>query len=230
MLGISSLKSKVQSTWERNGKGYIVYVASLLAVVALIGNVLVLATPQQPQEVPISKVITIPLSTYLGNQKIDNVIEQGQWLIVTTTNGEKMRANIGTLSDNERYILEGFLRWSMSLDIQDVARNRLNIDPTNLKKDQVHLQSLVREIFTDNEADNMTTALLKNLGVPGLMISPNKDTASLQDADVNTGVKYEVKPEDAINWGSLLIGFLLGAIPVGAALFFMLSRAHRANN
>ncbi|MDP6647241.1 MAG: hypothetical protein QGG15_02710 [Dehalococcoidales bacterium] len=39
MLGLSSLKSKVQSTWKRNGKGYIVYIASLLAVVALIGNV-----------------------------------------------------------------------------------------------------------------------------------------------------------------------------------------------
>jgi len=224
------LKSKVQSTWEGNGKGYIVYIASLLAVVALIGNVLVLATPQQPQEVPISKVITLPLSTYLGNQKIDNVIEQGQWLIVTTTNGEKMRANIGTLSDNERYILEGFLRWSMSLDIQDVARNRPNIDPTNLKKGQVPLQSLVREIFTDNKTDNMTTALLKNLGVPVLMISPDKDTASPQDGNTNTRVKYEVRPEVNINWGSLLSGFLLGAIPVGAALFFMLSRARRANN
>ncbi|MDP6647243.1 MAG: hypothetical protein QGG15_02720 [Dehalococcoidales bacterium] len=224
------MKSKVQSTWEGNGKGYIVYIASLLAVVALIGNVLVLATPQQPQEVPISKVITLPLSTYLGNQKIDNVIEQGQWLIVTTTNGEKMRANIGTLSDNERYILEGFLRWSMSLDIQDVARNRPNIDPTNLKKGQVPLQSLVREIFTDNKTDNMTTALLKNLGVPVLMISPDKDTASPQDGNTNTRVKYEVRPEVNINWGSLLSGFLLGAIPVGAALFFMLSRARRANN
>ena len=79
---------------------------------------------------------------------------------------------------------------AIALDVRDVAHYRLGIDPTNLRKGRSPLQSLVREVFTDDEAANMTASLLKNLGVPGLVISPDKDTVSPQDADA---VKAYVK-------------------------------------
>jgi HK97 family phage portal protein len=79
---------------------------------------------------------------------------------------------------------------SVQIDIKDVVHYRLGIDPDNLRKGRSPLQSLLREVFTDDEAANMTAALLKNMGVPGLVISPAQDSVSSQDADA---VKAYVK-------------------------------------
>jgi len=78
----------------------------------------------------------------------------------------------------------------VKVDPKDVVHYRLGIDPDNLRKGRSPLQSLLREAFTDDEAANMTAALLKNMGVPGLLISPMNDTVSPQDADA---VKQYVK-------------------------------------
>ncbi len=77
------------------------------------------------------------------------------------------------------------------IETQDVVHFRLGIDPDNLRKGRSPLQSLLREVFTDDEAANMTATLLRNMGVPGLLISPEKDSSvSPQDADA---VKAYVK-------------------------------------
>jgi HK97 family phage portal protein len=66
---------------------------------------------------------------------------------------------------------------------EDIIHFRNGLDPSNIRKGRSQLQSLFREIFTDDEAANMTAALLKNLGVPGLVISPGKGmSASTEDA------------------------------------------------
>ncbi len=79
----------------------------------------------------------------------------------------------------------------VKLDPKDVVHFRLGIDPDNLRKGRSPLQSLLREVFTDDEAANMTATLLRNMGVPGLLISPDKDSSvSPQDADA---VKAYVK-------------------------------------
>ncbi len=79
---------------------------------------------------------------------------------------------------------------SISINPLDVVHYRLGIDPDNLRKGRSPLQSLFREVFTDDEAANMTAALLKNMGVPGMLISPAQDTVSQQDADA---VKQYIK-------------------------------------
>jgi len=61
---------------------------------------------------------------------------------------------------------------------EDIVHFRYGLDPNNIRKGLSPLKSLLREIFTDDEAANMTAALLKNLGVPGVVISP-KAGASL---------------------------------------------------
>ena len=73
----------------------------------------------------------------------------------------------------------------------DIVHYRMGIDPDNLRKGRSPLQALLREVFTDDEAANMTATLLRNMGVPGMVISPEKDAGvSPQDADA---VKAYVK-------------------------------------
>lgn len=58
------------------------------------------------------------------------------------------------------------------LEPADVIHFRFGIDPNNTAKGLSPLASLLREIFTDDEAANFTASLLRNLGVPGVVIAP----------------------------------------------------------
>lgn len=72
----------------------------------------------------------------------------------------------------------------IKLDPKDVVHFRDGLDPKNIRKGLSPLQSLFREIFTDDEAANMTASLLRNLGVPGLVVSPEGiANVSQQDAE-----------------------------------------------
>ena len=65
------------------------------------------------------------------------------------------------------------------IDREDMTQFRNGIDPNNGKLGLCPLQSLLREVFTDDEAANMTAAILRNLGVPGVVISPSDTGATL---------------------------------------------------
>lgn len=69
------------------------------------------------------------------------------------------------------------------LNVEDVVHFRFGLDPRNMRLGLSPLASVLREIFTDDEAANFTAALLKNSGVPGLIISPAKDMALPGDAE-----------------------------------------------
>ena len=71
---------------------------------------------------------------------------------------------------------------SVKIAPSDIVHFRDGLDPNNTRKGISALQSLFREVFTDDEAANMTATLLKNLGVPGLVISPESEIASDEDA------------------------------------------------
>jgi HK97 family phage portal protein len=60
----------------------------------------------------------------------------------------------------------------MPLDPQDVVHFRHGINPKNLMKGISPLDGVIREIFTDLEASNFVASLLRNMGVPGVIISP----------------------------------------------------------
>jgi len=62
------------------------------------------------------------------------------------------------------------------IDPEDVVHFRYGIDPTNTRKGLSPLKSLFREIFTDDEAANFSASLLRNMGVPGVVVSPEKET------------------------------------------------------
>jgi cell division protease FtsH len=55
-----------------------------------------IATPQKPTEIPLSELITMSKSG-----QIEQIVEEGEWLTVTTTDGEELKANIGALNLND---------------------------------------------------------------------------------------------------------------------------------
>lgn len=73
--------------------------------------------------------------------------------------------------DHYRY-QPGGVSGPIDLDPEDVIHIRHGLNPNNLMKGIAPLDSAIREIFMDNEASAFVAALLKNMGVPGVVISP----------------------------------------------------------
>lgn len=61
---------------------------------------------------------------------------------------------------------------TFNLRVEDVVQFRDGIDPSDTRKGLGPIKPLLREIFTDDEAANMTASLLRNMGVPGVVIAP----------------------------------------------------------
>ena len=57
--------------------------------------------------------------------------------------------------------------------LDDVVHFRFGLDPDDPRKGMSPLKSVLREVYTDDEAANFTSSLLKNMGVPGLLVSPD---------------------------------------------------------
>ena len=58
---------------------------------------------------------------------------------------------------------------------QDMVHIRLGLDQTNHRQGFAPLRSVLREIYGDESAGQMATALLSNSGVPNIVISPKQD-------------------------------------------------------
>jgi phage portal protein BeeE len=65
--------------------------------------------------------------------------------------------------------------------VQDVIHLRDGLDPQNPRKGYSKVKKILREIFTDEEAARWTASLLRNQGVPGLVISPTSDKGWITD-------------------------------------------------
>lgn len=55
----------------------------------------------------------------------------------------------------------------------DIVHFRHGVDPRNLRKGLSPLHGAIREIFMDLESSNFVASLLRNMGVPGLVVSPD---------------------------------------------------------
>lgn len=70
------------------------------------------------------------------------------------------------------------------IEVDDVVHFRYGLDPANPRKGLSPLGAIMREVYTDEEAAQFTAVLLKNLGIPGLIIAPkNTDDTELTDED-----------------------------------------------
>ncbi|PHQ63542.1 MAG: portal protein [Sphingobium sp.] len=60
----------------------------------------------------------------------------------------------------------------MDIEAADVVHFRHGIDPRNIRMGLSPLDGVIREIFIDLESSNFVASLLRNMGVPGVVISP----------------------------------------------------------
>lgn len=77
----------------------------------------------------------------------------------------------------------------MDVAPEDVVHFRYGVNPRNLRKGLAPLGSVIREIFMDMESSNFVAALLRNMGVPGIVISP-KGSAMPNPQDVAATKAY----------------------------------------
>lgn len=70
-----------------------------------------------------------------------------------------------------------------SLRPQDVIHLRDGLDLQNPRKGRSKVKKILREIYTDEEAARWTASLLRNQGVPGLIISPDSDKYTVDKTD-----------------------------------------------
>jgi HK97 family phage portal protein len=61
----------------------------------------------------------------------------------------------------------------INIPVDDVLHFRFGLDGDDPRKGRAPLKSVLREVFTDDEAANFTASLLRNMGVPGLLVSPD---------------------------------------------------------
>jgi HK97 family phage portal protein len=75
------------------------------------------------------------------------------------------------------------------LETTDVIHFRWGVNPANIRKGQSPLYSVIREVFSDDEAAVFASSLLRNMGVPGLVISPDGDAVAPDDGDLEATEK-----------------------------------------
>lgn len=79
----------------------------------------------------------------------------------------------------------------VKLDPEDVVHFRFGLDKENQRLGMSPMASVLREVFTDDEAANYTASLLKNMGVPGIVISPKEGgTGGPASEDVKATKEY----------------------------------------
>lgn len=61
------------------------------------------------------------------------------------------------------------------LDPADVIHLRIGLDPTDYRKGLAPLKTVLKQILGDEEASKFSTALLSNMAVPGVIITPAGD-------------------------------------------------------
>lgn len=76
---------------------------------------------------------------------------------------------------------------------EDVVHIRMSIDPTDHKKGFSPLKSVLREIYGDESAGQLATALLANMGVPSVIISPKDEIGPNEEEAEQISKAYQRK-------------------------------------
>lgn len=71
------------------------------------------------------------------------------------------------------------------LEVEDVVHLRYGLDPRDTRKGLSPLGTVLREVFTDDEAAQFSASILRNMGVPGVVVSPDPQAPPMgvQDAE-----------------------------------------------
>lgn len=71
------------------------------------------------------------------------------------------------------------------IDREDMVHLRFGMDPENPRRGMSQVRSVLREVFTDEEAANFSASVLSNFGIPGVIISPKISDRQLGLPDVD---------------------------------------------
>lgn len=77
----------------------------------------------------------------------------------------------------------------------EIVHFRDGVDPDNYRQGLGRLGSVLREVCTDNEAATLSAALSRNMGVPGVVISPESlpGAGGPQSVSLNPGARQEME-------------------------------------
>jgi HK97 family phage portal protein len=73
---------------------------------------------------------------------------------------------------------------TVNIPVEDVIHMRFGIDPDNTRLGRSPLASTLREIFTDDEAANFTASVLRNFGIPGVILAPGEGVGAVNDQEL----------------------------------------------
>lgn len=82
------------------------------------------------------------------------------------------------------------LGYPIRVETDDVVHFRWGLDPHNIRKGLSPVASVMREIFADDEASNYAAALLRNMGVPGLIVTPASGEMPASTEDTQATKQY----------------------------------------
>lgn len=149
---------------------------------------------------PLVQLIERPNPFYSGNvlwmaTLADYTISgNAYWLKVRNGQGRPLQlwwlpssmvAPVGTATEYVTHYTYTINGKETKLAVADVCHFRFGLDPANIRKGLSPLVSILREIWSDEEAANWTASLLKNSGVPPVVLSPEGDGAiSAADAEL----------------------------------------------
>jgi HK97 family phage portal protein len=88
---------------------------------------------------------------------------------------------------------------------EDVIHFRYGLDPHNPRKGFAPLKAVARDAATDEEADSFAASLLHNMGVPGLVISPDVSAGQVANFDVDVVKKYVMDKTSGEHRGEPLV-------------------------
>jgi phage portal protein BeeE len=71
----------------------------------------------------------------------------------------------------------------IKLSVDDVVHFRFGMDPQNILRGFSPLAAVMREVYIDDQAANFTAAILKNLGIIGVIFSPKEGTIPKDQAE-----------------------------------------------
>lgn len=96
--------------------------------------------------------------------------------------------NMRPVRDNGNEYISKYQIWRdrewQNVDIKDVVHFRYGIDPRNDMLGMSPLASALREAYTDNEAARYASVMFRNLGTPGMIVTPKSADDDLsQSAD-----------------------------------------------
>lgn len=83
------------------------------------------------------------------------------------------------------YELKNGIGPSISLAVRDVVHFRFGLDPEDTRYGFPPLRPLLREVMTDDQAAQFSETILRNMGVPGLIVAPKNDAFKPSDQETD---------------------------------------------